>query len=155
MNKKTFTRVLGILSMILIVTMILSACAEETLSDYETMSKKEYKAACKEIPYDKLAREGNNIIGEKVKIYGKVIQMLAPDDGGTGYEYRIATSAGDYDIWLDDDISVFYDIEGKKKMLEDDFVTVYGEVTGDYTYETVQGGERTVPSLIVYYVDIE
>lgn len=141
--------------LLLAMAVLLPACTEETLSDYETMSKKEYKSACKEIIYDKLAREGNNIIGDKVKIYGKVIQMLAPDDGGTGYEYRIATSAGDYDSWLDDDISVFYDIEGKKKMLEDDFVTVYGEVTGDYTYETVQGGERTVPSLIVYYVDIE
>lgn len=152
-TKIRFARLIGLVAIVVIASLMMSACAD-TQTDYDTMSKKEYKAACESIDYDTLARDGNNRIGDKVKVYGKVIQMLA-DKYGTEYQYRVAMSAGSYGSWIDDDIYVYYDIDGKKKLLEDDFVTIYGEIDGDLTYETVEGGERTIPSIVGRYAKID
>lgn len=152
-TKTKFARIIPFVAIFIIASVLMSACVDNQ-TDYDTMSKKEYKAACKSIDYDTLARDGNNRIGDKVIVYGKVIQMLA-DKSGTEYQYRIAMSAGSYGSWIDDDIFVYYDIDGKKKLLEDDFVTIYGEIDGDLTYETVEGGERTIPSIVGRYAKID
>ncbi len=39
------------------------------------------------------------------------------------------------------------------RILEDDMVTIYGELDGEYTYETVLGSEVTLPFMDAEYVE--
>ena len=40
------------------------------------------------------------------------------------------------------------------RILEDDYITVYGEYTGLYTYKTVMGSTMTIPSVKGRYITI-
>lgn len=78
--------------------------------------------------------------GTNISIYGKVVQKLV---NGNNVALRVATSWG----WDD----VFYvnyklsDIE--TAVIEDDWVTIYGESTGVYSYTALFGNEITIPSM--------
>ena len=101
-----------------------------------TLSESQYKAKCKSRNYKDQLRESS--YGEYIKIYGQVLQ-----DCGYGY-YRISSSGGYDDVYMvyapDSDI------------VEDDWATVYGVTDGIYTYETVMGAEKKIPSIEAKYV---
>ena len=69
--------------------------------------------------------------------------------------YRINTKKSSYGYY-DDTIYVMYlsDEEGNR-ILEDDIVTVYGEYTGLYSYESVMGATITIPSMYAQYIAIQ
>ena len=123
-------------------------------SDSLTMDEEDYKSLCKEITYDELARNGNNLIGEKVRIKGQIIQV-SYDEGIGSSEYRVATKEDEFGLWFDDVVYLFYDHSDNAKLLEDDIITIYGEISGDYTYESVGGGSITIPSIAGVYVDLQ
>ncbi len=123
-------------------------------SDSLTMDEEDYKSLCKEITYDELARNGNNLIGEKVRIKGQIIQV-SYDEGIGKSEYRVATKEDEFGLWFDDVVYLFYDHSDNAKLLEDDIITIYGEISGDYTYESVGGGNITIPSIAGVYVDLQ
>lgn len=43
---------------------------------------------------------------------------------------------------------------GQPKFLEDDMITFYGYVYGDYSYEAVSGATITIPAVLASYIDM-
>lgn len=102
-----------------------------------TLSKSQYKAKCISRNYKDQLRHAS--YGKHIKIYGQVLQ-----DCGYGY-YRISSSGGYDDVYM---VSVPLDAD----IVEDDWVTVYGETAGIYEYETVMGASQKVPEIDAKYV---
>lgn len=96
------------------------------------------------ITYDNLARNPDDYIGDKVKFYGRIIQVMESDDGSYT-QYRFAID-GDYDTVAYIEISKD---QLSSRLLEDDMVTIYGESYGTISYESTLGGNITVPAIIV------
>lgn len=109
-------------------------------------SKAQYSS---DYSYESLARNPNTYKGQKGKFSGKVLQVM---EGGTGY-YSVMRLGigGSYDnvmyIRYDGDLL-------SSRILEDDWVTVYGELTGVYTYESVWGNSITIPSMDADIVEL-
>lgn len=109
--------------------------AEEEAKGYETG-----------ITFDQLARNPDDYYGKKVKFNGKVIQVLDDPDLT---QMRLAVD-GDYDhvllLTVDSDLL-------KPKVLEDDWITIYGVSWGDYTYTSTMNAAITVPLVNVDKID--
>lgn len=88
-----------------------------------------------------IERNPDDYMNELITFEGKIIQVLE-EDGVSAY--RIAVN-DDYDrvVLVSTQSSSL-----EERLLEDDYVTVYGEFTELMTYETVMGGSRTVPSFV-------
>lgn len=112
-----------------------------------TLGEQGFKNACGDLAYEELARNADGHKGEKVKYSGRIVQVTNGSSGSV--TLRVATS-GNYD----DIILVEYTYKsGQSKLLEDDTVTVYGTIYGDYTYESVMGAHITVPLVLASYID--
>lgn len=111
------------------------AAAEEKAKGYETG-----------ITYDQLARTPDNYIGDKVKFYGKVIQVIESD---SDIQIRLAVN-DNYDTILfgQYDSSIV-----SSRVLEDDHITVYGTSVGTITYESTMGGNITIPGVYIEKID--
>lgn len=97
-------------------------------------SKAEYSA---DYTYEQLARNPESYLGDKVKFSGKVLQA---DTGSVNY-IRLAVN-DDYDTV----IFVTYDSDViDYRLLEDDYITIYGESYSTYSYEAVSGATITLP----------
>jgi len=99
-------------------------------------------------PYDQIMRYPEDHKGNTYQLYGKVLQKLS---SGSYTMLRVGTSGGFYD-------SVFYityfsdNIDAR--VIEDDYVTVYGTCTGTHTYETVMGNDITIPAITAEKIKI-
>lgn len=116
------------------------------------MTEEEFKASCTAgYDYKELARDPKTYIGKPAQFRGEIIQVLE-DDGVA--EYRINVTEGDYGIWQDTIYVIYFPKEGEKRLLEDDIVTVYGEMTDLVTYKTVMGGSLSIPGMLAKYIDL-
>lgn len=96
-----------------------------------------------EVSYDKLARKPDDHMYEKVKVSGQVLQVV---EGDNETDLRIGTSSDGYD----DVVYVYFSKDlVDERILEDDWVTVYGTSQGLYTYTSTMGGEITIPLVSV------
>lgn len=90
--------------------------------------------------YNDAMRYPERFDGTQISIYGRVIQKLV---SGDRVNLRVAT-AWSYD-------NVFYVTYNQSKIevpvIEDDYITVYGTSTGNYTYSSIWGQEITIPSM--------
>lgn len=90
--------------------------------------------------YNDAMRYPERFDGTQISIYGRVIQKLVSRDR---VNLRVAT-AWSYD-------NVFYVTYNQSKIevpvIEDDYITVYGTSTGNYTYSAIWGNEITIPSM--------
>ena len=120
--------------------------------DAYTMSEADYKAACTTMSYKDLARNADNIKGTKVAFTGEVFQVIFEGDN-IDSDYFIAVTPDEYGLYFDN-VYVLYNFGNGSKLLEDDIVTFYGEVTGSYTYTSTSGATLTVPAVKAAYVDI-
>lgn len=122
------------------------------------LSPAEYKARCQTKSYEELARNPDNHKGEYVKFYGQVLQVQNQTLLGVDLNsvvLRVATKDSGYGNWYDDVVYVTYTKKaGESNILEDDFVTLYGIYDGTTTYETIMGGQVTIPSVDAEYIDI-
>src|SRR5699024_3666679 len=112
------------------------AAAEQKRKDEEA---KGYETG---ITYDQLARTPDDYDYKKVKFYGKVIQVIEGDDTT---EIRFAVD-DDYNqvIYCDFDSSIV-----SSRVLEDDYITIYGKSTNLLSYQSTMGGTITIPSVTV------
>lgn len=93
-----------------------------------------------ELPYTDVARTPDAYNGTLVVCSGRVLQTMEDDGSVT---MRLATS-GDYD----DVVLVGYQADILDfRVLEDDWVTVYGTCKGVYSYTAVLGNTITIPSM--------
>ena len=92
--------------------------------------------------YDKILRDPHEYDGDSVSIYGKVLQktegwgsvILRVGTGGYGYYDKV--------FWVEYSTSSV-----SAKVIEDDYITVYGTCDGTHTYETVMGASVTIPAI--------
>ena len=110
--------------------------------------KAKYKKSCKAIAYKKLKKNPDKYAGEKYKARGQILQIM---EGFGTTQMRIAVTKTSWGWDFDDVIYVTY--EGTTDFVEEDVVTVYGEVTGSYSYTSVAGWNITVPGVDVKYIE--
>ena len=115
---------------------------EEEAKEIRKNAKNYDTKSCKTIAYDKLARNPDNYIMEEIKISGQVIQVMEGDENDN--QLRVAVN-GDYDTVM----YVEYDSRIRdSRILEDDYVTVYGSSLGTITYQSTLGGNITIPAML-------
>lgn len=114
-----------------------------------------YKASCEKYSYKEIARNPGAYDGKYAKFTGEVIQVQQQEFLGLLiYVLRVdVTKTGRY---YQDTVYVTYTAnEGDPRILEDDIITMYGQLTGEKTYETVLGASITIPSFDAEYIDIK
>ena len=87
--------------------------------------------------YTEVFRYMDKHTGEKVKIVGKVVQVLGTRT--SGFQLRVATS-GSSDV-----VYVFVNFDPGYNVLENDFLTIYGTITGTITYKSIYDQSITIP----------
>lgn len=110
-----------------------AAKAEAELNDPST-----YKS---DVTYEQIARTPDDYLLEKVKFSGKVVQVMEGED--TINQLRVA---------INDDYDNIMLVEYEKdildsRVLEDDYINIYGFSAGVITYESTMGGNITIPAI--------
>lgn len=98
------------------------------------------------ITYDQLARTPDEFKEKKVKFSGKVIQVL---EGDTTVQIRLAVD-GNYDTIL---FCEYISSIVSSRVLEDDYITIYGTSAGTISYDSTMGGKITIPGVSVDRID--
>ena len=135
------------------------SCAKLIKTESFTLSKEElkqqYMNKCVSYSYNEIARNPNSYDGKYAKFTGEVIQVQRQNLFGLIiYTLRVDVTKKGYN-WYDDTVYVtYYAGDEEAKILEDDIITMYGELTGEKTYETVLGSSVTIPSFTAEYIDI-
>ena len=102
------------------------------------------------ITYNQLARTPNSYIGQKVKFYGRVVQVIEEKGKTT---LRVATKA-EYGSYYEDVVLAYYNPSIlSSRVLKDDMITLYGISQGLYTYGSTMAGSITVPSIAVEKIE--
>lgn len=106
-----------------------------------------YKDRCTWYDYEDVARYPDDYLNDYVAFGGEVLQVIEHDND---IQLR---------IYVEDDsnkcIYVKYKRKkGESRILERDYITVYGKFKGLLTYETVMGAKVTVPSIDAEYIQI-
>ena len=107
-------------------------------------AKAEYSS---DYSYEAISRNPDQYIGKKAKYTGKILQVQEEDNIGA---IRLATDGG-YDnvIFVIFDKSIL-----SSRLLEDDYVTVYGTLGDIYTYQAVMGNSISIPSMIADMIEL-
>ncbi|MCD8128171.1 MAG: hypothetical protein LUD54_01115 [Oscillospiraceae bacterium] len=108
----------------------------------------DYKAACITVDYHDVERNPSDYDGTNIKFSGSVIQTSETTLlGTTSLILRVSESGN---TWY-----VTYTLpEGASRILEGDYVSVYGECGGVKSYTTVLGSSVTIPCVDAEYIDI-
>ena len=110
--------------------------------------KEEFKALCNKYAYKEVFRKIENYTGKYAQFTGEVNQVLEDDD----YFQIMMSVTKDEWGYYDDSIMVIINKDNfDERILEDDIITVYGVIGDAYTYETVLGVQRTIPSFEAYF----
>ena len=131
-----------------------TVCGNQTAEEEFSLSEEElmaaYKEECQSIAYNDLARTPGEYEGELVYFYGKIVQVCSEASSPFFYSsYRLATYDG-----YDNVVYLLIDNYGTGvRILEDDWISVYGEFTGLRSYETVRGDTITIPEVEVKYYE--
>lgn len=104
-----------------------------------------YKNSCIKISYKVLNKNPDKLIGTKVRLTGKIMQIQ--EENNQTFMLIEVTYKG-YDIWTDN-VAVYY--EGTINAYEDDVITLYGEVTGSFSYKSRAGWDMSVPGVLAKY----
>lgn len=117
---------------------------DDGLTDEEILQDaKNYDTSqCKTIAYEKLARNPDKYQLETIKISGRVVQTM--EDGTNYCQLRVAVN-DNYDtvMYVEYDNRIL-----ESRILEDDYITLYGTSAGTITYESTLGGNITIPAML-------
>ena len=102
--------------------------------------------------YSAIMREPRKYEGENLSIYGKVIQKQEGTNGVGPLSYtvmRVATKGND-DVFY---VTCYpYIAEG---IIEDDYITVYGQCQGTTTYTSIMRKSVTIPEIFAEKITLE
>lgn len=99
------------------------------------------------ITFEELARTPNEFKGKKVKFYGKVVQTI---EGTMINAIRFAVD-GDYD-WI---LYGTYLNNLSYRILEDDYITIYGVANGLKSYTATSGATITIPEVTIDKIEMD
>lgn len=113
----------------------------------------EYRASCQKKDYTDICRNPKMYEGTQIVFKGKVIQVQERSKYCT---YRIATKEVQYLGYTDNIFYVEYKRESddESRILENDMVTIYGELKGLKKYTTVLGSQIQIPYVNAVIIDI-
>lgn len=118
--------------------------------DQLRQEESDFKKSCKSYTYKDLYRNIEKYTKEKIKVKGKVIQVM---EGSYSYELRLDMTKNEYG-WYEDTIYILLHKDNvEQRILEDDIITIYGTITGLKTYESVLGANITLPEIAGKYVE--
>lgn len=117
--------------------------AEEEAANEQAV-RQNYMDECGTLPYSDVERYPDRYKGEKAKVSGSVIQIS--EGWFDTVTIRVRTDAGD--IWY---ISYRRTGQDEARILENDYLTFYGECDGVETYTAILGNSVTIPSLKAKY----
>lgn len=101
-----------------------------------------YKASCRtDISFEQLDTDPYAYKGERVTYKGEVVQVVK-GYGETGYRIDV----GDGDI-------IYVTMSGYQDIIEGEYVQIWGEVKGSYTYESIAGWTITLPHIEAKYIE--
>lgn len=126
-----------------------SPTATPTPTQPPVYDKQYARANASEVPYETLFRNFDEYEGEPVHYpYGSIYQVMYDVEEGTDYlQLYVSTNSREWE----GDIAAYW--SGDTRLLEDDRIELWGVPERLYTYETVEGNERTIPLLTI--VDVE
>ncbi len=150
--KRVSTYILLLIIVVIVAVIATSGNQYKLSDDAKNMSEKDYKAACQEVAYEDLMRNIDKYVGQKVKFTGEVFQVVYDSDSGES-QYLISVTKDEYDFYTDN-VYAYYTVGGNEKLIEGDIVTIYGEISGDYTYTGALGTSNTVPHMTIVYAKI-
>lgn len=113
-----------------------------------------YTAKCESIAYRTLERYPDDYKGELVVFSGRVLQVCSENNSSGGSStYRVATYGWDNVVYVSiNTFTLRNQVNGR--ILEDDYITFYGEAAGLYSYSSVGAGEITIPRVNAKYIDL-
>lgn len=150
-----------IIVVILFVLFLLFGGSNDNSSNITKEDRSTYIAKCTTIDYNSLARNPNQYKGQNFVFTGEVIQVINNERNSNQTALRVNVTPKKYtysnETYYEDTILVYYKYSSssESRILEKDIVTIYGQSTGTYTYESVLGSSVTVPSITAMYVDIK
>lgn len=97
--------------------------------------------------YNQVARNPDDYLFKLGKFKGKVVQVM---EGDTHNNLRVAVD-GDYNkmLLVEYDPSIL-----NQRILEDDYVTIYGMNMGIYSYTSTMGAKISIPSMLAQKIDM-
>ncbi len=110
---------------------------------YESMTHEQLMSSAVPVTYENLYRNNEDYVGKLVLIKGQVIQV------GSNY-LRVATKPLKQGKGYSGDI--VYVNSDTRKIMDDDYVDIYGVVDGMKTYTTVLGVEVILPEITSKYL---
>ena len=120
--------------------------------------KSEYIESTKEYSYEDMLRNAEENLDKPAVMTGEISQVQEQDDL---ILLHMNITQNEYGYW-EDDIFVGFAQEDKDKdpdavsrFMEDDVVTVYGDIREPFTYKTVMNEERTVPLIRARYIKLK
>ncbi len=106
--------------------------------------RSEYIAECEDLSYSDICRNPDDYKGKKTFFSGTVIQVQ--EGAFDSVTLRVQT---EYGIWY----VTYTRKEGESRILDNDYITCYGECKGVETYLAVLGNTVTIPSLRMEYYE--
>lgn len=101
-----------------------------------------------DVTYENLARTPDDYEGKAVTFRGEVVQVM---EGEEENHIRLAVN-GDYDQML----YIGYEPQIlEERILEGDYITIYGLSIGIYSYESTMGALISIPGVWVDYIEME
>lgn len=106
----------------------------------ELKEAQEKKANAQELRFAELNKNPDKHVGVYLKYQGEILQIME-DENSTELRLAVTKDAYGYDY---NDV-VYVTFEGTTPFLDEDIVTIYGTVSGAYTYESTAGYQITLP----------
>lgn len=123
---------------------------EEEVSETED----EYKTSCAEYNYKDVLRNPDEYVGKRVKITAKVSSV---HDKGllNPVKYYFVYANDEYDMWLGDQYGVFEYREAEDpKILDDDVITVYGEISEPQETKSLIANSQEIFCIDMKYAEL-
>jgi len=154
-NKKPFLLRLGILVGVVAAILAVLTIVENPpvmLPKAPSVSREEYIASCETYAYADMARNPDTYKGKPSVFTGKVIQVM---EKGKNVAYRVNVTQSGYS-WSD---TVYVDYvrssDTESRVLDDDIITMYGNLNGIKSYKSALGATISIPWVIAYYLEID
>lgn len=122
-------------------------------NDLIDLPEAEYKAQCQVYAYDDIARHPNEYNKKLAKFTGEIIQIVR---NGDKLQMRVnVTLKGEAPFsYYTDTMFVYYTITDNTNLLEQDIITMYGELRGTQEYTDVLNRQQSIPRIYVKFIDI-
>lgn len=118
-----------------------------------TTSVDDYKAECKSYDYKKVLRNPDDYIGKKIKLTVKISTVST--ESAFRPKYYFAYTNDEYDMWWEDRYAIFDMRENKEpKLLEDDIIIVYGEISSPRETQSLIVNSEEVFCVDMKYVEL-